>query len=153
MHTFQPPAWGSAQEYIIVNRPSNRAEGVGVRRLLAKVEARAPRVIQQDTHGTSGAIAHEVRDALVEWVRRFLKAISIGVPEREGLIAPVKRSGLVAEAEVVFIERHRLADAERVTVETDRACILLQEISGSIANRKPESVLVKLAIRNEPDTT
>src|SRR6202041_4054105 len=120
-------------EDVVVDRTRGCAEGIRIRRLLAEVETAAPGVVEQHAESMAGAKGYEVRNALVERVSRFLIAIGVGVPQSERLVAAIQRSGFVAEAEVMLVGWHDLADMESVSLEIDRARVLLQNVSGAIS--------------------
>src|SRR5882757_4485640 len=98
---------------IVVDRPGSRAERKGFRILLTEVEPAAPRVIEQDSVAAAWAArGNEKRNASVQRIRRFLKAVRIGVPESERLAAAIERTRLVAQAEYMFFVAEFLAQQE-----------------------------------------
>jgi len=129
-------------EDVVIDWTRGCAEGIRIWRLLAEIEAAAPGVVEQHAESMAGAKGHEVGNAFVERVGGFLIAIGIGVPQSESLVAAIEGSGLIAEAEVMLIERHGLADTEGISFESDRPRVLLQNVSGAIAQGDFQSLLV-----------
>ena len=105
-----------AVEKVVVERPAFGAEGIRVARRLAEVEPGAPGVVEKNSVTASSVDGEKKRNALVERVGRFLRA-DVGVPEREGLLAAIEGSGLVAEAEVVLVAGHLAGDGEAAELE------------------------------------
>src|SRR3984957_19558565 len=88
---------------IVVDRSGSRAERKDFRISLTEVEPATPSVIEQDPVAAAWpARGNEKRNASVQRIRRFLKAVRIGVPESARLAAAIERTGLVAQAEYVF---------------------------------------------------
>ena len=71
----------------------------------------------------------EVRNALVDRVRRLLPAERVGVPHGERLTAAVERAGLVAETEEVVVKCAGLAHGEARAVPLDRRGVALQDVA------------------------
>ena len=65
---------------VIVEVPALRAEGIGVRVGMAKVELRAPSVVEKNSVGAPLPQRQKERNVLVERVGALLPAIRVGVP-------------------------------------------------------------------------
>ena len=103
MHSLPPLALAKVDEELIVEGTVNSSERVNVGKLSAKVEAGAPGVIEKDSQGYPSFICQKEGDAFIDWIGRFLKTISIGIPEIEGLLTAVEGAGLVAKTKIVLI--------------------------------------------------
>ena len=80
---------------------------------LAEVEGRAPGVVHEEAETLPLLIdAQHERDRLIERVGRDAEAEIVGVPQGEGFVAAVQRPGLVAEAEIMRVDRHGFAQPE-----------------------------------------
>src|SRR6266404_6634281 len=107
---------------VVVDRSGGGAERKRLRILLAEVQPAAPSVIEQDSvtapRSTRG---DEEGNTFVQGIRRFLKAVRIGVPEGKRLAAAIERTGLVAQAEKMLRLREHLAQREAVAHRVDCA--------------------------------
>src|SRR6202000_3413468 len=101
--------------------------------LLTKIEVRAPGIIQQNAARQARPIGDEERNAFVNRVGRFLKPVRVRIPIRKSFVAPIKRSGLITQAEIMLIERHGFRDTEAVSLKTNRLSVLLQKPSLEVA--------------------
>src|SRR5882672_1330046 len=119
---------------VVVQLAAFGAEGKVIRRLLAEIEYASIGVIEEKSISRAFAQPDEKRNGFVKRVRGLLPAELIGVPVREGAIATVHGAALVAEAEVIFIERHLFPGVNALSIPGHRQTGFVREqyISGGV---------------------
>ena len=100
--------------HVVVDRAAFRAEGQHVALGPAEVEISAPGVVEEEPE-RAATLENAEREGhgLVERIRRRAETIGVGIPQHERAAAPVEGPRLVAEAEIVSIGRHHLAQPHR----------------------------------------
>src|SRR6267142_3485467 len=105
---------------VVIDRSGRGAEGKRLRILLAEIEPAAPRVIEQDSVTAARSTrGDEEGNTFVQGIRRFLKAVRIGVPESERLAAAIERTGLVAQTEKMLRLREHLSQRKAAAHPVD----------------------------------
>src|SRR5436309_15886680 len=80
-------------------------------------------VIEEDAVAGSLRQGEQKAKRLVKRIRRFLPAISVGVPHGERLIAMVERSGFVTETKIVLLPGHRASHGEFIAFPGDGSTV------------------------------
>src|SRR5580698_7627775 len=89
---------------VVVEGSSGGADAERLRVLLAEVEPGTPRVVEQKSiTAARSAGSDEEGDTLVKGIRRLLKVVRIGVPERKRLAATIQRARLVAQTKKMLL--------------------------------------------------
>src|ERR1700674_4023548 len=122
-------------KYVVIQRSAHSAKGIRIGQLLAKVKAATPGIVEEDSERTAGPEGHEVRDSFIEGIGGLLETIGIRVPQCESLFAPIQRAGLVSQAEVVFIERHRFVEPKGVAMKFNGLYVLLKNVAVAVGDR------------------
>src|ERR1700756_3812570 len=81
-------------------------------------------------------------NGLVERIGRFLPGIRIRVPVCKRLFAAVERTGFISESVVMFIDRHRHPNPERVARKRHAASLVGQDLSRWIEEGQPQWTLL-----------
>ena len=119
---------------VVVQLAAFGAEGKVIRRLLTKIEHASIGVIEEKSISRAFAQPDEKRNGFVKRVRGLLPAELIGVPVREGTVAAVHGTALVAEAKVIFIERHFFPGVNSLPIPGHRQTgfVREQEVSAGV---------------------
>ena len=122
-----------AGDQIIIDRPVDRADAQRVRDAVPEVEGAPISVVEEQPVAPARPTGRdEEGDRLVDGVGRRREAVSVAIPVDERVAAAVEHAGLVAHAEIMFGQRHRLAQLELSARRADRARVGADDLAAEI---------------------
>ena len=135
------PSVGTVKD-VVVERSALRAERIAIAVFLVEFEARTPRVVEECCGRNALAVSDEEGNRLVDWIGGLLPAKGVGVPVDKGFVAPVKRTGLVAQAEIVLVRGRLAVDAEgrAVILHGPAGQILRNDVARQVGHRQLQRV-------------
>src|SRR5581483_5959579 len=98
---LQNALWLRTIYKVVIDWASLGSERINSVSPLAEIETAAPGVIHKHAHRTACTHGQKRRNALVNWIGRFLKIVGVGIPHAERLVATIERTNFVAQTEVV----------------------------------------------------
>ena len=133
---------------VIVELAAFASERIGVAELLLKLELAAVGVVEVESPTAALAEAQIERHAFIQRVGRLLPHVSVAIPQRTGLVAPIESPWFIAQTEVMVIQAARVHYTKSLPLKGDRQTIPEQQTALAVLDAQSGVLALQLQAKS-----